>query len=86
VLEIIGRPGAVASVVRSVLTSDGWKVIPVEAVPTGLPSVLEGVLDWPVAFCSMLALSLEANWGLTYVSDARRRLGARDRRDCDGRG
>jgi hypothetical protein len=76
----------VASVVRSVLTSDGWKVIPVEAVPTGLPSVLEGVLDWPVAFCSMLALSLEANWGLTYVSDARRRLGARDRRDCDGRG
>jgi hypothetical protein len=71
---MIGIPGAVASVVGSVLTSDGWKVIPLEAVAAGLPSVLEGVLDWPVAFYSMLAWLLEVKWVLTYVSDARRRL------------
>jgi hypothetical protein len=35
---------------------------------------LEGVLDWPVAFYSMLAWLLELKWVLTYVSDARRRL------------
>jgi hypothetical protein len=54
---MLGEPGAVASVIGSVLTSDGWKVMPFGAVAAGLPSVLEGVLDWPVAFCLLLALS-----------------------------